>query len=615
MSRMRELIWPGQAEDDGVVDAARVRPLREIIRQFWPDVRPFRGWLAVLLLFAALGPALESVTIWLYKLLVDDVLVPGDLGAFPAIALAYLGLTLVSGLVSFGDDYLSDWTSERFLLALRARVYGRLQRMSPDFFAGQRRGDLIARLTDDVDDVESLVVSGVVDVINYLARIVFFTGALFLLSWRLALLALVVAPLFWLASRIFSDRIKEAAREERRRVGAVSAIAEEGLANIPLIQAYNLEAVEAERFRREVHGGFVARMALARTRAIFSPLLDLFELGGVLVVIGAGTWELAQGSITLGGLLIFLTYLAQLLGPVRGLTQLITSVAAASAGAERVVEVLDRAPEIETASPVNRLGRLDGRLRFERVTFRYPGSSQPALRDVSFQVNPGETVAIVGSSGAGKSTIARLLLRFYEPSAGQIAIGDRDLSAIAAADSRANMAAVLQESLVFAGTIRENIARGRPGASDEEIARAAIAADAHDFIVALPDGYDARIGQGGATLSGGQRQRLAIARAIIRDAPILILDEPTTGLDGETTDRILTPLRQLMANRASIVISHDLLTTRDATEIIVLDRGAIVERGTHDELLARNGRYAHLYWRRGAGRARGLSVRELAGAA
>lgn len=597
IERIREIVWPAVAQGEEVVIAAQVRPVREIVRRFWPDARPFRGWLALLLLFAAVGPALETVTIWLYKLLVDEVLVPGDIGPFPSIALAYLALTIVGGLVSFGDSYLSDWTSERFLLALRTRVYARLQRMAPDFFAGQRRGDLIARLTDDVDDVEALVISGIVDLINYIARIVFFTGALFFLSWRLALLALIVAPLFLLASRAFSSRIKEAAREERRRGGSVSAIAEEGLANVPLIQAYNLEDVEVDRFRREAHGGFVAQMALTRTRAFFSPLLDLFELGGVLVVIGAGVWELAQGNITLGGLLIFLTYLTQLLSPVRGLSQLVTSVAASSAGAERVIELLDQAPDL----PVERLdetpAQLSGELRFERVSFRYPSSQRDALHDVSFQLKPGETLAIVGASGAGKSTIGRLLLRFYEPTSGRILIGDRDLREVEPSVSRASMAAVLQESLVFAGSIRENIARGRPGATQDEIVRAAKAADAHDFILALSNGYETRIGQGGTTLSGGQKQRLAIARAIVRDAPILLLDEPTTGLDIETSDRILTPLRRLMADRASIVISHDLLTTREATEIIVLDRGDIVERGTHDELIERGGYYARLYRR------------------
>lgn len=594
MLNLRALLFPAAEDGDEAVAFAPVRSYREIFAHFRGDLAPFRGTMAVLLVLATIGPALDAAMIWLYKLLIDDVLVPGAFALFPTIALAYLGLTLANGVISFADDYLSDWTSERFLLDLRTRLYARMQRLPLPFMSSHRRGDLVDRITDDTEDVESLAVSGIVDLVSYIARIVFYTGALFFLSWRLALIALLVAPAFWLASRWFAQRIKHAAREERRRSGSVSAIAEEGLDNTLLIQSYNLEEYEVARFRREVHGNFVARMALTRTRAMFQPLLDLFELGAVLVVIGAGIWEIAQGSLTLGSLLVFLTFLSQLLSPVRSLTQFITSISAASAGAERIIELLE-IPLLPDVADNPAVAAVGGAVRFDRVSYRYPGAEQAALRDVSFRVAPGQSLAIVGASGAGKSTIARILLRLIEADTGAMSIGDANIARESAATTRSRMAVVLQDALVFAGSIRENIARGKPGATFDEIQRAARQADAHDFIMALPHGYETAIGQGGADLSGGQRQRLAIARALIRDASILLLDEPTTGLDAASADRIMQPIRRLLQDRTSIVISHDLLTTRTADEIIVLDGGMIVERGTHESLMVKNGRYANLY--------------------
>lgn len=595
MQNLKAMLFPSAEGGDEAVAIAPVRSLRDIFAHFRGDLAPLRSAMAALVVLAAIGPALDAATIWLYKLLIDDVLVPGAFGLFPTIALAYLGLTLANGVVSFTDDYLSDWTSERFLLDLRTRLYATIQRMSLPFATSHRRGDLVARITDDTEDVESLAVSGIIDLVSYVARIVFYTGALFFLSWHLALIALLVAPAFWLASRWFAQRIKHAAREERRRSGSISAIAEEGLANTLLIQSYNLEDHEVARFQREVHGNFVARMALTRTRALFQPLLDLFELGAVLVVIGAGIWEIAQGSLSLGSLLVFLTFLTQLLSPVRGLTQFITSISASSAGAERIIELLEvplpQTVPVDTARETPDIGTL----LFDRVSYRYPGAEYDALRDISFQVEPGKSLALVGASGAGKSTIARLLLRLVHADRGSISIGDVNIADEAPATTRSRMAVVLQDALVFAGSIRDNIARGKPGATREEIERAARQADAHEFIMALPHGYDTTIGQGGADLSGGQRQRLAIARALIRDAPILLLDEPTTGLDAASADRIMQPIRRLLRDRTSIVISHDLLTTRTADDIIVLDRGAIVERGTHESLMALNRRYASLY--------------------
>jgi ABC-type multidrug transport system fused ATPase/permease subunit len=579
----------------GVVEHAPPVALRALLRRFWPYARPYRGWLALLLALIAAAAAIDTVVVWLFKLVVDRVMVPGDFGAFAPLAGAFLGLTALGGAVSFLDDWLSTWVEQRFLLALRSDLFAHLQRLSPTALERRRLGDVLARLTGDVAAIESLLVSGAADVVANLTHIAFFGAALFLLQWDLALVALVVGPLFFLTARRFARLVRRAAREKRRRTGSIGAVAEESLANLPLVQAYGREDAERARYERENRAAFAASMASTRIKALFTPLVDLIEVAGALLVIAYGTLKLSQGALTLGGLLVFLTYLGSLYRPVRGLSKLSGTFYAASAGAERIAELLDEEPGVrEHPAPVP-LGRARGEVRFRAVTFTYPGAARPALEDVSLALEPGTSVALVGASGAGKSTLAKLLLRFHDPQAGAVSLDGLDLRDVALADLRRNVAVLLQETLVFDGSVRENVAFGRPHATQAEIEAAARAADAHDFILELPDGYDARVGQRGRRLSGGQRQRLAIARALIRCAPVLVLDEPTTGLDAEAAARVMEPLRRLMDGRATLIVSHDLLLARDATEIVVLDGGRVAERGTHAELLARGGRYAALH--------------------
>ncbi|MFD0067649.1 MULTISPECIES: ABC transporter ATP-binding protein [unclassified Streptomyces] len=590
---LRRLLSVGE-DADAVVAAAPPLPPREVFRRFWPYTRGRRRWLVPLVLFSLIGPLVDAAELWLFKIVVDEVLVPRDLRPFLWIAPTYLGLIVGSGILGFADDMTSTWVSERFLLALRCDVFRHVQGLSLGFFERRRLGDVLSRVTGDVDAVETFLLSGVADALYQVIRLGVFLGLLLYLQWDLTLLALVIVPLFWSAARHFSRLIKEASRERRRRSGSLSAVAEESLSNVALVQAYNRQSWQERRFERENVGKFRAAMASARIRAVYRPLVEIIEVSGALAVMGLGTWKLAQGQLTLGGLLVFLALIGKLYSPIRDLSRLGNSFYAASASAERIIELLDQRPQVVEAASARRTGRARGDVEFDGVSFRYPGTTRRALSGVSFRVAPGETLALVGASGAGKSTVAKLQLRFYDPDQGTVRLDGRDLRDLFLSDVRESVAVVLQETLVFHGTVRENIAYGRPEATEAEIVAAARAADAHDFIQLLPAGYDTMVGQSGRMLSGGQRQRLAIARAMIRDAPVLLLDEPTTGLDVQSGRRIMGPLRRLMAGRTTIVISHNLLTVSDATRIVVLDRGRVVESGSHDALLAHGGMYAGL---------------------
>lgn len=560
--RVRRLLVP-VPDGPQIVAAAPVVAVREIFRRFWPDARPYRFAIAAGVGFLVLVPAIEAVEIWLFKLVVDDVIVPREVAALVPLAGAYVALTLLSGLVRFGDDYLAAWVGERFLLNLRARLFAHVQSLSLDVLDRRRLGDVLSRLTSDVQAIERFVLTGVADAISALARIVFFAGALLLLSWRLALVSLVVVPLFWLAARRFSRLVKHAAREKRRRTGSLSAVAEESLANAALVQALNRQEAEVARFRRENAAIMEAELAATRIRALFSPVVDLIELLGAMVVVGLGVWTLSAGDLTVGGLLVFLAYLSQLYGPVRSLSSLANSIFAASAAAERVIELLDERPSVVDRPGARPLGQVRGRIELRDVTFRYPGAPAPALDRLSMTVEPGATVALAGPSGIGKTTVARLLLRFSDPDRGAVLLDGRDLRDVPLHDVREHVGLLAQETLLFDGTVRENVAYGRPHAPAAEIERVADA-------VGLRPLLDAPVGQRGRALSGGQRQRVAIARAIVRDSAVVVLDEPTTGLDAAAREQVLSALDALLPGRTTLLISHDPAVLARADRVVEL---------------------------------------------
>lgn len=568
------LLRTPEGEEPPLIAHADALTIRAIFRRFWPATRPYRWWLALGLLIALILPAVEAAEIWMFKLVVDDVLTPRDLDPLFMIAVVTVGIVVLRGILTFVDDYLGSWVGERFVLDVRTDVFRRLQRSAPDGLESRHMGDTLARVTRDVDNVEGLVIQGVVQTISAIARILLFVGLLLYLDWLLAVVALVVAPVLWALAHRFATWSRRASREAKRRAGGLTSVGEESLANLALVKAYGIEDEEAERFHREGRGMLRAELAAARIRSVFSPLVDLIELSVTLVIIGLGTWAVADDRLTLGGLLVFLAYLSQLYSPVRELGAIVNSLFTAAASAERVIDVMDQPVHITEAENARNVGRVRGELSVQDVTFTYPGVQRPTLRSASLDVRPGECLAIIGDNGAGKSTLAKLLVRFHDPDSGHITIDGHDIRSLSLASLRQNVTLLLQETLVFNGTVRRNLELGRPGASDDEIANALLRSGADAVVAALPDGLASHVGQRGRRLSGGQRQRLAIARALLHDAPIVVLDEPTTGLDAAGRAAMAAPLSELRRGRTVLMITHDPEMIALADRVVRLEDGA-----------------------------------------
>ncbi|GAO07003.1 putative ABC transporter permease/ATP-binding protein [Streptomyces lydicamycinicus] len=586
----------------GLVAAAPIRTRRvgfkESVRRFWPLTRGDRRWILLVCLSAILAAFAETVAILVFAELTDNALQKGSVSAFWAPAGLWLGVAVAGGVVGYLGNSLAAWTAERFVMRLRARVFAHLQKLPPHFFQRNRRGDLVERMTGDVDAIEALVVTGLVQAATAIFGVIFYAGAAFWLRWDMALVTFALAPLFWIATRRFTGRVKEVSRRERAADGAITSVVEEGLVNVVLTQAYNRQHDEQERLRREARSWLRASVTSARLNELYEQIVEVLETLCVLAIIGLGAWEISAGRMTLGELLAFAAFVGYLYPPIRDLGQLGLTVTEATAGSERLLEILDARPAVTDPDPATVVpapSRAVGAVEACRVHFRYPGGESEVLQDFSFSAVPGELVVITGPSGAGKSTLAALLLRFYDPDAGSIRLDGIPVNRMPLDRLRRNITLLPQETLVLHDTVEENIACGRDDVTHGDVVRAARAADAEVFIAALPDGYETVIAPGTSRLSGGQLQRVAIARAMLRDAPVLVLDEPTTGLDVLATQRILGPLRRLAEGRTTIVITHDLDLATDADRILVLDEGRLMESGTHTQLLAHHGLYATLF--------------------
>jgi ATP-binding cassette subfamily B protein/subfamily B ATP-binding cassette protein MsbA len=566
-------------------------------------------WRGLLVLIGTMlaNIALDLLRPWPIKLVVDNVLgsqaTPGVLTVLPGVqdkhglllwvAIGTVLIFLLGTLTNVIYTYCSLLLGQRMTYSLATDLFAHLQRLSILFHHRKPVGDLISRVTGDSWCVNTLVTDAIVPAIQALVTLV----AMFVVMWNLqptlTLLALGVAPFFLIVIKVLGGPIKDRSREQRDLEGKMMNVVEESLSAMPAVQAFTREEHEVKRFASYADRTVVAYVRATVAGLWFELFAGLVTTLGTAAVIYVGADLALKGELSTGTIIVFLAYLSSLYDPLDSIAQTTTTVQGAAAEADRVCELLELEPEIQDR-PGARAAKVSGPIRYDKVSFAYePG--QPVLQDVDFVARPGETVAIVGPTGAGKTTMMNLLIRFFDPDSGAITIDGVDLRDMRHRSLREQIAMVLQDPFIFPVSIAENIAYGRPGATREQIQAAAVAANAHDYITRLPDGYDTLVGERGATLSGGEKQRLSIARAFLKDAPVLILDEPTSALDARTEAALLEALERLMEGRISFIIAHRLSTIRRAERILVLDRGRVVESGTHAELLAVGGLYAALY--------------------
>lgn len=539
-----------------------------MIRRFWRYTKGNRHTLVLGGVCTLLVSGSELGAVILFSMITDRVLARGHLADFWPLACWWLGIVAVAAVAMFVGNYAMSLASERFALRLRGDVFRHAQRMPPDFFDKRHLGGLMVRLVEDVTVIEETALSGALNAATSAMSVALFTAAAFVISWRLTLVACAVAPVFWLASRGFSGKTQRTARREREMTGKLVNLVEERLSNQALIQAYNRQADEYLRLHTEGRALLRATMTEVRLSAIYGPATYVIETLCVLTVFGFGAWQLTSGAITLGGLLAFTVLLAYLYSPVQGVAGYPLLVADASETVARVTEILGAKSPVRDGTVIVPRHKSRGTITFEDVSFAYPESGRQVLRGMSFRAEPGEIVAIVGPSGSGKSTIAKLLLRFYDPDAGRVLFDGLDIRELSLLSLRCNITLFQQDSLLFSGSVAENIGYGKDGATPAEIVAAARAVGAHEFISALPDGYGTPVGQHGRLLSGGQCKRLAIARAALRDAPVLVLDEPTGGLSPADSWLVMRLLEPVMKGRTTIVITHDISVAAGADRVI-----------------------------------------------
>lgn len=575
-------------------------------------IRPYRllvaGIFAVLLVQIATGLAapwplkvvLDSVVGhhplpgWLHGLLQPLLGGEGKMHIAGLAAIMVFAIAVVAAIASYVANYLTETVGQRIGNDLRTRAYHHLQQLSLNYFDTHRVGPILSTLTDDVDTIQGFASASTLGIATDLLTIVGMLAMMLWLQWDFTLIALAVAPLLLLFVSRIRKAVKAATHEVRKRESDIVAVAEEGLQSIRVVKAFDREDLQERQLADAGQQAVDAALNARRVKSVVSPIVTVVVAACTAVVLWRGSALILAGAMTAGTLTVFISYLASFFKPVQDLAKLTNTIAMASVGVDRVNALLTAETSVEEKPEAIEPEQIEGAISFERVAFSYD-SETPVLRDVTFDVKPGQLVGVVGHTGSGKSSLVSLIPRFYDPSNGTVRIDGIDLRDYKLHELRRQIAYVLQDTVLFRGTIRDNIAFGRPDADHDEIVEMAKLANAHEFISAMPQGYDSPVGERGLTLSGGQRQRIGIARALIRNSPILILDEPTAALDAESEHLVMSALQRLMNGRTVITIAHRLSTIRDADKIVVLEEGRVVEEGSHTELLTAGGRYAELH--------------------
>jgi len=575
-----------------------------ILRPRWPAL--------TIALIAVLGEtATDVLDPWPIKIVIDSILLSKKLPHWLetivrslfgqnklailefAVALV-LALAIIGAVSSYVEKYLTTSISQWVSHDLRRTLYHHIQRLSLAEFERTRTGDLITRVTRDIESIQDFFDQALLGMLVNVLTLLGMVGVMLYINWRFTLIALSVAPLLLLVVYTFTRRIKEASRAVRKKESELVSVVEEVLTSVRVVKAFAREDYEEQRFESESLENVETALQARGVKAKLSPLVEVIVAVGTCLVLWYGARLVLAGRLSAGILVVFLLYLGRMYKPMRQLSKMTDTVSKALVGYERIREVLKIESRVRDLPRARRAPRFKGELEFEHVTFGYDDQT-PVVKDLSFRVAPGQVAALVGPSGTGKTTVISLIPRFYDPTAGCVKIDGRNTREFTLKSLREQMSFVLQETLLFRATVWENIAYGRPDASRKQIVQAAELANAQEFIEKMPQGYNTIIGERGATLSGGQRQRIAVARAVIRDTPLLILDEPTTGLDSAAEEAVIEALDRLMKNRTTIVIAHHLATIRSADVIFVMKESELVESGTHDALLAKNGLYAELF--------------------